>query len=498
MVRRSRYTLVALLVALGIGVSPVRGEETVQARLQHPGIETEAVPLSAASESFQRMADAWEAEVIELHLGEQRITATRRELGAQVDRQRLERWLQDLGHADSPLREHHEGLRFDVPLAWTFQSDAILERLIALKADQDHRAEAARIDPETGEIIDEVHGLQVDPWATIDALDAAFRSGDTQVAIAAERQTPSRLAADLEGLDLRASLGTFETPYDGSGRSADRTHNLRVAAEKIDGMILMPGEVFDFNDIVGERSLAGGFRPATVIAGGELVDGVGGGACQIAGTLHAAVFFAGLEVVDRNPHSRPSSYIKLGLDAAVSYPNLNFRFRNDKDFPVQVRIVVEGGFTRAEILGAEARERVSFVRRIDDFEAFGEREIEDPNLPAGVRVLTQRGVPGFSVTRFRVIRDPELHTARRERSEDTYPPTTQVWRVGTGEPAPEDYEPPAGDRHNEYRADAYMAVTQGVGVEGTQIVRRAGRTGTLGWTTREGMPPAHRESPPEQ
>lgn len=490
--------MVALLVALGAGISPAQGEDAFRARLSPPGVTQEqrprAVPVEGAEQAFADAADAWERTPMELHLGEETLTGTRREFGAEVDRPRLRHWLEELASPESAMHPRSGQGPVDLPMPWSFRSDGVLERLIEFKANHDRRAEAARIDPETGAIIAEVHGLQVDPWATLDALDAAFRSGETRVAIAAERQTPSRLAADLEGLDLHATLGSFETPYDGSGRSADRTHNLRVAAEKIDGMILMPGEVFDFNDIVGERSLAGGFRPATVIAGGELVDGVGGGACQIAGTLHAAVFFAGLEVVDRNPHSRPSSYIKLGLDAAVSYPTLNFRFRNDKDFPVQVRIVVEGGFTRAQILGAEARERVSFVRRIDDFEAFGEREIEDPNLPAGVRVLTQRGVPGFSLTRFRVIRDPELHTARRERSEDSYPPTTQVWRVGTGEPAPEDYEPPAGDRHNEYRADSYMAVTQGVGVEGTQVVRRAGRTGTAGWTTREGMPPAVRDT----
>ncbi len=297
-----------------------------------------------------------------------------------------------------------------------------------------------------------------------------------------------RTAAQLHAADVRTVLGTFETPYNGSGEAAERTHNLRVAAAKIDGLVLLPGEEFDFNDVVGERSLANGFKPAPVIAGGELVDGVGGGACQIAGTLHAAAYFAGLEIVERSPHSRPSSYIKLGLDAAVSYPNLTFRFRNNRDFPILVRLLVQGGWVRGELRGAERTERVAFIRRIDEVAPFDEREQNDSRLPSGVRVLSQRGVPGFSLTTFRLLTDVRTRQSRRQRSESSYPPTTQIWRVGTGPAAPEGFEPPSGDTHGEYTADSYLVTTQGPDLEGTPTIRRAGRTGTRGWTAREGMP----------
>ena len=90
----------------------------------------------------------------------------------------------------------------------------------------------------------------------------------------------------------------------------------------------MPGEIFDFNEVVGPRDEANGYKVAPVIAEGELVDGIGGGTCQISGTLHGAAFFAGLEIVERYPHTRPSSYIKMGLDATVVYPTINFRMKN--------------------------------------------------------------------------------------------------------------------------------------------------------------------------
>jgi hypothetical protein len=256
----------------------------------------------------------------------------------------------------------------------------------------------------------------------------------------------------------------------------------------VDGLVVMPGETFDFNEAVGERSEANGFRPAPVIAGGELVDGVGGGTCQVAGTLHAAVFFAGLPIVERSPHSRPSTYIFMGLDAVVSYPQLNLRFTNDLSTPIVIGMTVEGGVARAEIRGAEMHRMVSFVRRVDEITPYDERDVDDPSLPRGVRVLKQRGVPGFEITRWRIVRDVQTNQAVRTHSEDVYPPTTQIWRVGTGGPAPAGYVVPEGDTHMEYTADEYLSVIQGAGVDGTQVIRRAGRSGTYGWTARLGFP----------
>ena len=400
---------------------------------------------------------------------------SRQELGGRIDRTRLER----RGAANLQVQR---ALALPVEL----DADAARAWLSAVKSDYDRAPVNARLDPETGSVSDGADGILVDVWATLDRLDVALAAGDEQIEVVIHRTSPRVTREDLQGVDASAVLGYFETPYDGSGRSAERTHNLRVAASKIDGMVLMPSETFDFNAVVGDRSLAGGFRPAPVIAGGELVDGVGGGACQIAGSLHAAAFFAGLRIVERSPHSRPSSYIKMGLDAAVSYPNLNFRFENTTDRPIQIRVIVAGGKVRAELRGAERTGDVSFMRRVDDFAAFDERTVNDSSLPAGVRVLKQRGVPGFTITRWRVFEDPTGRALRRQAFEDQYPPTTQVWRVGTGGRTPDGYEPPPGDTHGEYRADEFTIMTQRA--DEIETTRRAGRTGAPGWTTRANMP----------
>lgn len=484
---RQRLALLGFVLALGFGLaggSFARASETSVA----VSVAGERIPVGAdPAETAETLVRAWLDEPVELTLGSRVVRRSRESLGARVDVARLQRWLSEARDEASPMRRA-AGAELALRMPASLDASVLRPWLEAQKRLVDRPAKDATLDPETGDVVHEREGRVLDVWATLDRIAEAFATNATEVSAVIETRAPRRLAAELAHADVGAVLGEFETPYNGSGDAAERTHNLRVVASKIDGLVLMPGEVFDFNGVVGERSLANGFKPATVIAGGELVDGVGGGACQIAGTLHAAAYFAGLEITERVPHSRPSSYIKLGLDAAVAWPNINFRFRNDRELPVLVRLTVRGGWVRAELRGAERRELVSFVRRIDDVLPYDEREVNDPSLPTGVRVLSQRGVPGFVVSTWRVLRDVEHNRARSQATNDRYPPTQQIWRVGSGGPAPEGYEPPSGDTHGEYTADEYLITSQGLGVEGTTTTRRAGRTGTNGWTARLGMP----------
>lgn len=452
------------------------------------------VGKGADPEAFARaLAERWDEERLVLTIpGEEPIARSRRAFGAHLDVARLTARLRQATDTTSAMRRLHAELRSGQPLALplpiAIDESASFELLADLKDRYDRRPADARANPRTGELVPHRHGRTLDVHGTLDAIRRAVERGEGRVSATVARRAAHRTLDDLGGLDLSHVIASYETHYSSAPESRDRTFNLRVAAGKLDGLVVLPGETFDFNEAVGERSEANGFRPAPQIAGGELVDGVGGGTCQIAGTLHAATFFSGLPIVERSPHSRPSTYIYMGLDAVVSYPQLNFRFQNDQPFPVAIGMTVEGGLVRAEIRGARVSRMVTFVRRVDDVVTYEERDTQDASLPRGVRVLVQRGVPGFTATSFRIVRDVATHQAVRTRVQDTYPPTTQIWRVGTGGNAPDGYVAPEGDGHGEYTADGYLELTQGVGVDGTQTVRRAGRTGTFGWTERMGFP----------
>ena len=118
--------------------------------------------------------------------------------------------------------------------------------------------------------------------------------------------------------------------------NSNRNNNLNQACENMTGTILEPGEIFSFNDIVGQRTVENGFKEATVIQGGQYEQGLGGGICQVSTTLYNAVLKADLEVVRRSAHAWPSDYVQTGLDATVDWPALDFQFKNDTDYQVVV------------------------------------------------------------------------------------------------------------------------------------------------------------------
>ncbi|AUX47232.1 hypothetical protein SOCE26_087440 [Sorangium cellulosum] len=424
----------------------------------------------------------------------------RNDLGVEINRVRLAEFIREALRPESALRRAHErkhdgeDVPLDIPIPLLLDSERAISKLLDLKIELDAPAVDAYVDLEARKLKPEKIGYRLDVYGTLARIDAALRAGQDTAQASVETIAPKLAAAQLGNVTFDQVLGYFETRYATGARSKERTYNLRLAASKLDGVVVMPGEIFDFNETVGPRDEAHGYRVAPVIAQGELVDGLGGGTCQISGTLHGAAFFAGLEIVERYPHSRPSYYIKLGLDATVVYPTINYRFRNPFDFPIVLHETVAGGVVRAEILGPSRKLTVTYFRRIDEVLPFEELERPAPKLPEGKRVLAQRGIPGFRTTSSRVVRDGAY--AVREKWSDSYPPTTQIIHVGSG---PRDLEVKADDdNHPEYVADEYLVVTQGPDVRtpgatgpepggGTVESREPGLTGERGWSERAGF-----------
>lgn len=144
-------------------------------------------------------------------------------------------------------------------------------------------------------------------------------------------------------------ISSYSTKY--STRNKDRTTNLRLAAEKIDGTVLMPGEEFSYNKVVGERTIAAGYKEAPIYQDGQVVDGLGGGICQISTTLYNAVLYANLEILERRNHQFVPSYVPAGRDATVVYGAIDFRFKNSRSYPIKIKCSVSGGIAKFEIYG---------------------------------------------------------------------------------------------------------------------------------------------------
>lgn len=119
-------------------------------------------------------------------------------------------------------------------------------------------------------------------------------------------------------------------------RSVNRTNNVKLSCQAIDGLILQPGQVFSFNVTSGPRTQERGYQVAPIFVGKKVVPGRGGGVCQTSSTLYNSVLEAGLEVVERHPHSLPVAYVAAGRDATVSWGGADLKFRNNLDVPIKI------------------------------------------------------------------------------------------------------------------------------------------------------------------
>lgn len=405
-------------------------------------------------------------------------------LGVEIDRARLRAIVEAALHA----RRERGGLHpVEVSVPLRIQTERALLTLLALKDELDATAADARLDLDRRVVVPERAGRLLDVDRSLAGVARALAQGNEAAALAFQPLPPRRFASELEQIEHGVVLGAFETPHDTAARAADRTFNLGLAASRLDGYVLMPGAEFDFNAVVGPRDEASGYQVAKVIAAGELVDGIGGGTCQISGTLHAAALLAGLDIVERHPHTRPSSYIKLGLDAAVVYPTINLRLRNPFDFPVVLRETVRAGRVRAEVRGARRPQTVTLIRKIDQARPFEELQRPDDTLPLGRRALAQRGVPGFDLHLYRIRR--EGPHAVRETVVESYPPTPQIVRVGTGGASSSATGRPPHDLQPEYLADELLVLSQLAASDGPPVEQRTpGRFGSPGWTKEIGAP----------
>lgn len=144
-------------------------------------------------------------------------------------------------------------------------------------------------------------------------------------------------------------LSSFSTKYPASNR--DRTTNLKLAASKVNGTVVLPGQTFSYNSVVGERTIAAGYKEAAVYQDGQVVQGLGGGICQISTTLYNAALYANLEIVERRNHQFVPSYVGAGRDATVVYGSQDFKFKNNRNYAIKITCSVDRGIATFNIYG---------------------------------------------------------------------------------------------------------------------------------------------------
>ena len=172
----------------------------------------------------------------------------------------------------------------------------------------------------------------------------------------------------------------------------NRNINVNLSAQAINGMVVLPGETFSFNKATGERTAAKGYKEANAISGGKSKPEIGGGVCQTSSTLFNAVARANLEIVSRSPHAWPSSYVPEGMDATVNWPGLDFKFRNNTNYPIYIVSWYDNRRVTAELYGMGLGDGVSIDlehKKVRDLPApTAIKEVQNERIAHGTRQKT--------------------------------------------------------------------------------------------------------------
>ena len=237
---------------------------------------------------------------------------------------------------------------------------------------------------------------------------------------------PSITVANL-GEDAFANrLSTYTTNYDAS--NVNRNNNLNLAAEKLNGTIVNPGEEFSYNKTIGQRTIAAGFKEAHAYAGGKVVLDVGGGICQLSSTLYNAVLLINAEVTERHNHYFKTAYVPAGQDATVSWGSADFRFKNNRKYPIKIIAVAEDGVVRVDLMGIKQEDDCTVLiesKTVDIIKKDTEYR-ENNNLEKGESVVIQDGEDGYISETYKTLMKNGIIISKELVSKDSYNSLTQI------------------------------------------------------------------------
>ena len=243
--------------------------------------------------------------------------------------------------------------------------------------------------------------------------------------------TPEIQTSDLGSEAFPYLITQFSTRYNAG--LINRSINLKLASDKINGTVILPGEEFSYNRVVGERTYAAGYKDAAIYSGGEVVDGLGGGICQISSTLYDLAVQANMEITERSNHQFVTSYIEAGKDATVVYGYIDFKFVNTRKYPVRIESSVSGGVAEMKMYGVKEEEEydIKLETEVKSTIPYSVKYEEDSSLDAGVEVVRQNGAAGYKTITYKVYKQNGNEVKREVLSSDTYDAMTKIVRRGT-------------------------------------------------------------------
>ena len=427
---------------------PAQAAEPMPAGVSVDGESLEGLTEAEAEEQVQSRVDEKLAREVALTIGEMSFAASSGDLGiAWKNEDQVRQALKDAEVKGNLIQRYMkkkdlEAEPVDLELEFSADPEKISAFVDAECKDAVREASDASITRENGEFVltPSVVGTTVDLEATGAAIGEAVSQADgtsgtvSAAAVVTEKQ-PEITTEELSS--IKDVLGTFSTSFKTSG--ASRSTNLQVGAAKINGRVLMPGEVLSGYECMQPFTVANGYRAATAYENGRSVDSIGGGVCQISTTLYNASLLAELEIVQRQNHSMTVGYVKPSMDAAIAGTYKDIKIRNPYDTPIYVEGVTSGKTLTFTIYGKETRPANRTLKfesvTLQVMGAGAPIEQVDNSLAPGARVKVDSGHTGLKSELYKCVYvDGELKE-RTLLNKDTYNASRPIYRVGPAAPA---------------------------------------------------------------
>lgn len=354
-------------------------------------------------------------------LGEDGLYATKPAEGRMLDQPGLIRAMVDL-----------DGAAGTVEAPWEAVPGQELD-LEAVARELNAEPMPARYDIPTGKVVDGQIGVSLDPRAAAFALDAAA-PGET-VRLPAEVVYPSMTAEELEAVLFRDVLATASTWV---GGTSIRRGNVKLAGESVNGTVLNDGDIFDYNQVVGKRTIERGYGSAPAYVNGETVDSIGGGICQVSSTIYYATLLANLEIVERYAHRYAPSYIAWGMDATVSWGGPEFRFKNDTGYPIRMDVSYVNNKITVTLMGTKVDDTyVKMTAEVLSDTPYETEYVETEDLDWGTQQQKQSPYTGHQVVSYRNVYSGDgALISRTQEAKSSYKSRNEIILVGTrGKPA---------------------------------------------------------------
>ncbi len=384
----------------------------LSASLSYDETTLQSIVDEMADKFFAECADAF------YELSEDGLYATKEITGRELDR--------------TALMEQLRGAAGAIEAGWTKIPGASLD-LQAMADEISSEALPARYDIELGAVVEGQVGVAVDVEAAQYVMDAAAEG--ERIRLPAEVVYPQMTAEELNAVLFRDKLSTFTTYVSGS---STRRGNVKLSGEFVNGTVLNHGDVFDYNQTVGERTVERGFGEAAAYRNGETVQEVGGGICQTSSTIYCAVLLADLEIVQRANHRFFPGYVELGMDATVSWGGPEFRFRNDTGYPIRLEVIYKNNNLTVNIYGTKTDDTyVVMTHEVLSTTPYTTIYQETMDLMWGQQSTKQTPYTGYKVVTYRNVYDGAGNLISSElEARSTYQSRDEIILVGiNGKPA---------------------------------------------------------------